>query len=476
MFLMLLLCTKATAQSTTNTTLEPWAEWNPTTTTLSFYYGEKPTSKDGVIIYNVENSYYPTWGNTTGSADADIVGKITHVVFNPSFKDARPTSCFNWFASPELKSIEGIEYLNTENVTNFAYMFAGARSLSSIDVSHFNTAKASRMDNMFGGCSSLTELDLRSFETGQIIGDDDYKQGLNEMFQSCANLKIIYASDKFNTAKCIYSENMFNGCTSLEGAVKYDASKTDKTMANYSTGYFCAGYYFANNTKHPITGSSLTVDNLTLADGSDFAASMPFTAQTAVYKRNMSNIWGTLCLPYTFSADAGDATFYEVSSLSDKELVIKQIEGDVEAGTPVIVRRGESAQSIEVDAHNTSVTTAPQAASMLVGTFTQEDVPADCYIIKNDKFWLVSSLTSKENVNAVKTAGLRAYVKNSGTQAAQSVLGIVRNGEETAIGTLNAADNGSATCYDIQGRRTNGLQKGINIVKTGNTVKKIIIK
>ena len=37
---------------------------------------------------------------------------------------------------------------------------------------------------------------------------------------------------------------MFNTCTSLVGAVPYDSTKIDKTMANYTTGYLT---YKSNN-------------------------------------------------------------------------------------------------------------------------------------------------------------------------------------------------------------------------------------
>ena len=132
--------------------------------------------------------------------------RIEKVVFDASFAAARPTSCFCWFAGcMELKTIEGIEYLNTENVTDLSLMFFLCNSLTKLDVSNFNTKKVTTMSGMFSGCSNLTT---------------------------------IYVSDKFVTTACEDGDGMFRHCEKLVGAVPYDESKTGKEMANYITGYF----------------------------------------------------------------------------------------------------------------------------------------------------------------------------------------------------------------------------------------------
>ena len=64
------------------------------------------------------------------------------------------------------------------------------------------------------------------------------------MFYGCSNLKTIYVSDLWNMNNVTKSENMFRACTSLTGAVPFDSTKTDATMANYITGYLT---YKSNN-------------------------------------------------------------------------------------------------------------------------------------------------------------------------------------------------------------------------------------
>ena len=81
--------------------------------TLTFMYGEKPGSGN---VYDVPTD--PTHTNISPDWLA-INTSITTVVFDESFKDVRPTSCYSWFRGfSKLTTIEGIENLNTEEVTN----------------------------------------------------------------------------------------------------------------------------------------------------------------------------------------------------------------------------------------------------------------------------------------------------------------------------------------------------------------------
>lgn len=137
--------------------------------------------------------------------------KIKKVVFDASFANARPTSCYMWFDyCPNLTTIEGIEYFNTENVTNMRYMFCDCRSLESLDLTNFNTAKVTNMKGMFSSCYAL---------------------------------KTIYASDKFVTDQVTESTCMFSDCLNLKD---YSSSKEDHTYANCGPiGYFTYGRGYA---------------------------------------------------------------------------------------------------------------------------------------------------------------------------------------------------------------------------------------
>ena len=173
-----------------------YAEFDNATGTLSFRYkGVKP---EGAYDLNVGGSD-PEW-KTLGT-------NVNKVVFDASFANARPTSCYYWFCGcSKLTDIEGIENLNTENVTN--------------------------MNSMFDRCSALTSLDLTNFNTAKVTD-------MNYMFYNCSALTTIFASNNFVTDLVTKSTDMFSGCKNLIGAIKYDGSNTNnKDFANYKTGYF----------------------------------------------------------------------------------------------------------------------------------------------------------------------------------------------------------------------------------------------
>ncbi len=220
--------------------------------TLTFYYDAKRQSRSGKT-WNIDEEYYFSypWAGTYNSPNE----RTKRVVFDASFKDYRPTTTNSWFSClRSLTTIEGIENLNTSEVTDMSNMFFGCSRLTSLNLSNFNTSKVTNMRWMFMECSNLTSLNLSNFNTFKVTN-------MKGMFQSCSGLKELNVSN-FKTSKMIdmsymfygcsslktifstgtwrsyWSENMFKGCTQLKGAVKYDESKVDETMANPTTGYF----------------------------------------------------------------------------------------------------------------------------------------------------------------------------------------------------------------------------------------------
>ncbi len=88
-------------------------------------------------------------------------GTIVHIVFDKSFSTYTPTSLYSFFKDlTKLETITGLEYLNTEKVTDMSDMFSNCSSLTSLDVTHFNTANVTNMNDMFYDCSTLTSLDV----------------------------------------------------------------------------------------------------------------------------------------------------------------------------------------------------------------------------------------------------------------------------------------------------------------------------
>ena len=460
-------------------TLKPstaYAVFNKVDGTLTFRYDD---SKPAGAYDLKEGDVRPAWNDEQST-------NINKVVFDASFAKARPTSCYCWFYRCEnLTKIEDIENLNTQNVTDMSYMFYSCERLTSLDVSNFNTQNVTDMRYMFSWCEGLNSLDLSKFDTQNV-------EYMNNMFWSSSALKTIYVSDKFVTTKVSYGTDMFSYCTSLKGAIDFDDSKTDKTYANYKTGYFTKLVGKNGNDKIGAVGEVLTAESLALADDKDFEAYEPFAAKAASYSRKIKEgtTWGTLCLP--FAIDQSKETkckFYRLTGIDNdnKCITLESYEEDavIPAGTPVLFKMNEGETSLSLFASNTEIITAPTAGTAsnvnLVGSFTKiggngnQGLDKNDYIIGKDKFWRVSDL---DGGNRVGIKPMRAYIHPANEYLARAAMLSIGKGDgTTAIDNLNAISNdANAEYYDANGRRTNGLQKGLNIVKRGSKTYKIMVK
>ena len=208
----------------------PFVEWNTTTNNLTFKYGNKPADVAG------EYSCFDINGQTEGHPEWSEIFKkpeVTTVVFDESFKYFYPTSCREWFSTGYyLKNIEGLEYLNTNEVTDMSQMFKACYSLPNIDLTHFNTDKVTEMDQMFYACWSLTTLDLSEFNTSSVAT-------MYQMFMSCKSLQTVYVNCNFTTENCKDNDNqMFAQCAKLAGATACNGTSDIGTnRANYVNGY-----------------------------------------------------------------------------------------------------------------------------------------------------------------------------------------------------------------------------------------------
>lgn len=158
---------------------------------------------------------------------------IKTVNFDESFANCNPTSTAYWFAfCNSLTAINGLQYLNTEYVTNMEYMFHMCPALTSIDLSHFRAKSLTNMNSMFGGCSSLTSLDLSGFFTFTVTN-------MNYLFSGCTNLKTIYVNKyDWSTESVTAGDGVFENCTSLVGGAgtTFNDSHIDYTYARIDGG------------------------------------------------------------------------------------------------------------------------------------------------------------------------------------------------------------------------------------------------
>ncbi len=244
---------------------EPWVEYLDGT--LTFHYDENRSKSN-----NSNNYSLPEAGEDPGWLE--VKESVKKVVFDESFKDARPKRCAKWFYDQtNLGEIEGLENLNTSEVNDMSYMFAYCKNLSSIDLSSFNTSRVTTMTHMFydctwttsinvtsfntsnvddmsymfGGCSYLTELDLTSFNTRNVTN-------MSHMFYSDDRLASIKVYGYFVKDKVTSSDDMFWNCEELPNyniyvsyCNHYDASNIKRYMT-YLTSQVWVEYQDSTKT------------------------------------------------------------------------------------------------------------------------------------------------------------------------------------------------------------------------------------
>ena len=584
MLLMLLLLPAGMVAQTEASSSKYIATYESSTQTLAFkkFVGETLPSnsvvvKDKMTVEDMNTKL----GN----------GTIVHIVFDKSFSTYTPTSLYRFFYNlTKLKTITGLEYLNTWNVTDMGYMFYGCSALTSLDVTHFNTAKVTNMSYMFSSCVALTSLDVTKFNTANVTNmsgmfyscktltsldvskfntvnvtnmknmfsmckltsldvtnfntekvtnmremffkcsqltsldvtnfntekvtvmsgmfsgcvaltsldvtkfNTEKVTNMNRMFSGCKALTTIYASDKFVTGQVTDGSNMFSICTNLKGFIdcKNNSDKTDHTYANYKTGYFTKLVGKNGDEKIGAAGETLATDNLVLDDDKDFVAYEPFAAKAASYSRTMNagTTWATLCLPFEVSLENQNFRAFKLLSADDvaETVELEEIETSIAAGTPVIIKMKDGETKLNFTEADKDIANEVKTAEtangnyQLQGLYTQKmfskDADNNCYIVKGDKLMNPAKLLDKTTTESVGSKPFRAYmVDNSSAPAAGArMFSISVGGSTTAIEQLETTADSKAEYYDLQGRRLQDLQKGINIVKRGGKTMKVIIK
>ena len=394
---------------------------------------------------------------------------------NVSYMNGMFDGCSN------LESLD-LSHFNTRYVrkSGFNYMFNGCSSLSSLDVSNFTTDKPGmQLDGLFQGCSSLQTLDLSSFD---ISGAGS----VNYLFDGCSALQTIYVSDLFKIKYGVKSSNMFRDCRSLKGANSFETTKKNETYANYESGYLTKKVGTNGNEIIGATGYPLTIDVLPLDDSKAYTLYEDCNVSSASYARAMKSEWGTLCLPFTIdpTSEANTCNFYTLKNIGNESVVLELIEnGTVEAGQPVVIRKKDNTQTdiLINNVENAQAVKEPKntnTGNRMMGTFTNMELADDCYFIANNQFRLVSNY--KPATSGVKLAAFRAYIQPQKTNVKHAPsLNISVDDKTTGIENTNVIDllnDKEAEYYDVNGRRIQNLQKGINIVKKGNKTMKIVCR
>jgi len=197
-------------------------------TTYAYTYDISSVSDSSVMAYLSTDS-------------EDSTKYVAHIQANGPIY-ANPDSSWLFVNFKGLKSIEGLEYLNTSKVLNMYGMFSNCTSLISLDISSFDTSNVTKMTSMFNWCTSLVNLDLNNLNMSKVLLIDymfnncisltnvnlnnvntNSITNMEYMFYKCENLKELDLSS-FNTSKVTNMNCMFYWCSNL---INLDISNFD---------------------------------------------------------------------------------------------------------------------------------------------------------------------------------------------------------------------------------------------------------
>ncbi len=183
----------------------------------------------------------------------------TKTVIEPSFANVRPTRTDTWFYYfYNMTRIDGLEYLNTSEVTTMYEMFSNCESLQSLSgIENYDVSKVVDMEYLFCGCESLESLDISRWDMSQVTN-------ALSMFNYCSKLTSITGIEEmdvenlqvasymfagtslknldlsgWNTANLANISGMFDSCKSLE-TLNLDGWKTDHLTTMNSAFIGCS--------------------------------------------------------------------------------------------------------------------------------------------------------------------------------------------------------------------------------------------
>ena len=298
-------------------------------------------------------------------------------------------------------------------------------------------------------------------------------------FQGCSGFtgKLTISNSVTTIGKLAFSNSGFTGDLSLPKSLEVVAISSFQNCKNIKTINFQS---LPEGISEYLDDQKRTVS---LSDDSYISGKATGTVNAISYTRTMTSNWGTLVLPYSLTLTGNEPyRLYSIDNMTGEELVLKQLEGEVAAGTPCVVKRNGSEAELTFGANkaalNMAIDDQPVGGMNFSGTYWTEDV-TNGYIIAKDCFWNVEKLKGVGSVTAVKVRPFRAWL--DGTSAnAPAQLSMRIDGSTTGINAaeaLDALNDAEAEYYDLSGKRLDEPQKGVNIVrmKSGKT-KKIIIK
>lgn len=421
-------------------------------TTLTFKKTTTPpdetTSWDATNTGNTD----PGWLNST----------VTSIVIEPSFYEARPTSCHAWFKNfTTISGISGFAYLNTSLVTDTGYMFYGCNGLTLLDLSSCDFTHLTQVEGMFTECRNLhTIFVAEGLGDFSYLGNSQWPFGYNYALTGGAGC---YYQDRFPEAACARIDDGRSGMAYFSAAI---------TLANTSDNTSTISNYDEKKVK------------ATLAD-------------RTLYK---DNSWNTICLPFDVDLtetnsplygatvkelDTEAGTYDHVTGFENGTLYLnfKDVTSTMTAGTPYIIKwpNGDDIVNpaflpVNID-NTTNDVTSNDGKVTFTGTYSPVSITSEG---DNTKLYLSAS-NKLYYPNGNMTIGCqRAYFQLNGITAgdvATSRIVLNFDGESTDI--VEVEENAShqtlhsslSGWYTLDGRKLNAepTEKGLYL-KQGRKV------
>ncbi|BDR55903.1 BspA family leucine-rich repeat surface protein [Xylocopilactobacillus apis] len=224
-----------------------WWDYNATTKVLTIHPHELNFDVDKA--YSGWEYYWP-W-----IARNSIGNQVKKVILEPGVT-AKGSLEKLFTGLNYVDSYEGLDLLNTSQVTNMSEMFSNNNygNLTTLDVSHFDTSNVTDMHQMFSNSAKLVNLDVSYFNTSNVTD-------MGAMFAGCPSLANLDVSH-FDTSKVTNMNNMFSKVTSLLDLQNFDTSQV-KDMSFMFSRYGGSSLDFSNRDTSSVTTMRYMFQNST---------------------------------------------------------------------------------------------------------------------------------------------------------------------------------------------------------------------
>lgn len=488
----------ATVQSITITANsnapEAYAVVSTDGTNVTFYYDGNKDTREGTKYVISDGSSHP-WTDSSST--------LTNVTFDASFGNYDGlTSTKFWFSGcTALTAINGLQYLNTENVTMMQAMFQQCSALTSLDLSGWNTSKVEDMSYMFSHCQALTaitfgssfstasvtimadmfwycdnltSLDLSMFNTANVTN-------MSYMFANCNKLTSITGIENFNTAKVHSMEYMFNLCNTL----------TSLDLSGWNTAYVTnMNYMFQNcyllNTIYvgdDWTTAAVTNENAVFfgstrivgGNGTKYASAHQnkdyaridgnggagyFSHKTKKYVTVGSTCYTTF-VPTANVSLAEGVEAYGVDQINESSMHLLPIETAVPNNEPVVIKAAQGVYALPIVESADAVSGNKLLASD--GTVQGGD---NIFVLANKS----QGVGFYPTASTIQIPAGKAYL-NTGASSVKGFLAFDFGGAD-GVNEMTNDELEMTNIFNLAGQRLQKLQKGVNIVGG----KKVVVK